>query len=56
MLGIDLPNRDVTNGTQAYPMKGTDLPNENSNEQGTDLPNEKSNKQGTDLPNINSND
>ena len=49
-MGIDLPNRDVTNGTQAYPMEGTDLPNENSNEQGTDLPNENSNKQGTDLP------
>ena len=25
LLGIDLPNRDVTNGTQAYPMEGTDL-------------------------------
>ena len=55
MLGIDLPNRDVTNGTQAYPMEGTDLPNENSNEQGTDLPNENSNEQGTDLPNEKSN-
>ena len=40
MLGIDLPNRDVTNGAQAYPMEGTDLPNENRNERGTDLPKE----------------
>ena len=37
-------------------MEGTDLPNENSNEQGTDLPNENRNESGTDLPNENRNE